>query len=207
MRSASRTSSGHARAHAHPSVLAWISLALPVVALGCGEGSAAKTKTGEETSETAPRESPNPNAGGADADAAKAGAAKAGSGSPVAASDDERTWVTSSAREAVSADGTYTVRWEPVGGVIPDAEPFSVAIEIERRDGRPLAKGTVVLVDAEMPHHGHGMNLVPTVGSGPRAGAFVAEGLLLHMSGRWTFAIDVEEDGLLERAQWVLDVE
>jgi len=94
-----------------------------------------------------------------------------------------------------------------MGGSIPDAEPFSIAIEVERKDGRPLASSVSVMADAEMPHHGHGMNLVPTIRNGPRAGTFVAEGLLLHMSGRWTFAIDVEEDGLLERAQWIVDVE
>jgi hypothetical protein len=117
------------------------------------------------------------------------------------------TWLTSDAREATSADATYIIRWEPIGGVIPDAEPFSIAIEVERKDGRPLASTVSVMADAEMPHHGHGMNLVPTIRTGPRVGTFVAEGLLLHMSGRWTFAIDVEEDGLLERAQWIVDVE
>jgi hypothetical protein len=119
----------------------------------------------------------------------------------------DATWLTSAAREAPSADATYVIRWEPIGGAIPDAEPFSIAIEVERKDGKPLASTVSVMADAEMPHHGHGMNLVPTVRAGPRAGTFVAEGLLLHMSGRWTFAIDVEEDGLLERAQWIIDVE
>jgi hypothetical protein len=120
---------------------------------------------------------------------------------------EHEAWMTSTARQAESADGTYIVRWEPIGGLLPDAEPFSIAIEVKRKDGRALAHDVRVLADAEMPHHGHGMSLVPTIRNGPRVGAFVADGLLLHMSGRWTFAIDVEEDGILERAQWVLDVE
>ena len=120
---------------------------------------------------------------------------------------ENEAWMTSTARQAESADGTYIVRWEPIGGFLPDAEPFSIAIEVKRKDGRALADDVRVLADAEMPHHGHGMNLIPTIRNGPRAGAFIADGLLLHMSGRWTFAIDVEEDGILERTQWVLDVD
>ena len=112
-----------------------------------------------------------------------------------------------SAREALSADGTYRVRWEPAGaGGIPDAEPFDVRCSVTRVDGRPLSPDATVLVDAEMPHHGHGMNLVPTV-TPAGAGRFVASGLLLHMPGRWVVAIDVEEGGIAERAQWYVDIE
>lgn len=116
-------------------------------------------------------------------------------------------WLTSGARTATSADGTYRVAWEPIGGTIPDAEPFAIAVEVARVDGAPLVQDVVVLVDAEMPHHGHGMNLVPVVKPGPRPGTFVAEGLLLHMPGAWVVAIDVGEAGVSERTQWVLDVE
>jgi hypothetical protein len=130
-------------------------------------------------------------------------------GTQTAAGQDaaDGSWLSSGARTALSADGTYRVAWEPIGGVIPDAEPFAIAIEIERVDGAPLAADTVVLADAEMPHHGHGMNLIPEVKRAPHAGAFVAEGMLLHMSGEWVVAIDVGEGGVSERAQWILHVD
>jgi hypothetical protein len=110
------------------------------------------------------------------------------------------------ARSAVSADGTYTVRWEVVGGVIPDAEPFAIAFAVTRNDGKPVSRDAAAFVDAEMPHHGHGMNFVPTV---TRQGGdtFLGEGLLFHMPGRWVLAIDVGEDGIRERTQWFVDVE
>ena len=114
---------------------------------------------------------------------------------------------TDAARWARSADGTYIVFWEPVDGAIPDAEPFAVAIGVARVDGRALAESVVVGFDAEMPHHGHGMNLVPVIERGERAGAFVASGVLLHMPGRWVIAVDVSEDGVLERAQWDAEIE
>jgi hypothetical protein len=81
---------------------------------------------------------------------------------------------------------------------------------IRRIDGKPLAADVRFAVDAEMPHHGHGMNLVPTV---TRAGLsngqelLVASGMLLHMPGRWVLSLDTEEDGVLERTQWLIDVE
>lgn len=112
------------------------------------------------------------------------------------------------ARSATSADGTYVVAWEPVGGAIPDAEPFAIQIEVRRADGGPIGPRAQVSADAEMPHHGHGMNLVPTVRAiGPGAGRFVAENMLLHMSGRWILAIDVEEDGVAERTQWDVEID
>ena len=115
--------------------------------------------------------------------------------------------VSSSARTARSADGTYEVSWEPVGGAIPEADPFSIAFEVRRTDGSPLEGACVVRVDAEMPHHGHGMNLVPTVRREGDAARFVADGMLFHMPGRWVLAIDVEESGLSERTQWYVDIE
>ena len=111
---------------------------------------------------------------------------------------------------AESADRTYLASWEPETGALPDAEPFNMRFAIRRIDGRPLAADVRFTVDAEMPHHGHGMNLVPTV---TRAGLsngqelLVASGMLLHMPGRWVLSLDTEEDGVLERTQWLIDVE
>ena len=114
---------------------------------------------------------------------------------------------TKSAREASSADGTYRVKWEAIGGVIPDAEPFAIAVGVARADGKALTADVRVSVDAEMPHHGHGMNLVPQVARRGTEPFFVASGLLFHMSGRWVLAVDVTESGVTERAQWYVDIE
>ena len=111
------------------------------------------------------------------------------------------------AKFARSADGTYLVAWQPVGGSIPEAEPFDVRVAVARVDQGALAPDAAIAFDAEMPHHGHGMNLIPEVKRAPHAGAFVAEGMLLHMSGEWVVAIDVGEGGVSERAQWILHVD
>jgi hypothetical protein len=122
------------------------------------------------------------------------------------------TAVSATAPESRSADGTYAARWEPRDGTIPDAEPFAARFAVRRTDGRPIAESARFIVDAEMPQHGHGMNLVPTVerlrgdvGGGEIV--LVANGMLFHMPGRWVLSLDVIEDGVLERAQWYVDVE
>jgi hypothetical protein len=135
-----------------------------------------------------------------------ASAPSTGSTPPAAAPQDPPLQLSADARSATSADGTYTVKWEVVGGAIPDAEPFAIAFAVTRADGEVVSADAELFVDAEMPHHGHGMNFVPTV---KRRGGdtFLGEGLLFHMPGRWVLAIDVGEDGVRERTQWIVDVE
>ena len=63
---------------------------------------------------------------------------------------------------------------------------------------RPVAAH--LRVDAAMPDHRHGMNTEPVVR--PRGGGrFEAQGLLLHMPGRWEVYFDVTDAGVTERAQ------
>jgi hypothetical protein len=46
-------------------------------------------------------------------------------------------------------------------------------------------------VGADMPAHRHGMNYRATVRALPEPGRFLAEGLLLHMPGRWRLIVDL----------------
>jgi hypothetical protein len=55
-----------------------------------------------------------------------------------------------------------------------------------------------VRVDAWMPEHRHGMNYRPTV-LGQGAGRYRADGLMLHMAGRWELVFEVRSGGRTER--------
>jgi hypothetical protein len=46
-------------------------------------------------------------------------------------------------------------------------------------------------VDADMPAHRHGMNYRTTVLALPEPGRYRAEGLLLHMPGRWRLIVEL----------------
>ena len=133
-----------------------------------------------------------------------------GSATPVAAPPAAPWQPSAKAVSANSADGTYVATWEPEGAAMPDAEPFNMRLSVRRADGRAIGPSARIAVDAEMPHHGHGMNLVPTVtrvGSWNGGELLVASGMLLHMPGRWVLSLDIEEDGVLERTQWFVDVD
>ena len=105
-------------------------------------------------------------------------------------------------REAETADGTWRVGWRPLAEPIPTLDPFAVEVRVSDPRGDLPPEGTTILVDATMPHHGHGMNVVPRI---LRQGdAWIAEGMLLHMPGRWEFVVDVVREHESERAQWTL---
>ena len=105
-------------------------------------------------------------------------------------------------RVASSADDRYFIRWRPLLEPIPMADPFDVEVEIWTDDSMTERAGyDSIIADAGMPHHGHGMNVVPEL-EHREDGSWVARGMLMHMPGRWQVYVDVLEDGRLERAQW-----
>ena len=63
-----------------------------------------------------------------------------------------------------------------------------------------------VRVDAWMPEHRHGMNYRPSV-SPQGAGRFRAEGLMLHMAGRWELVFEIRSAGKTERLSHDLRLE
>ena len=95
-------------------------------------------------------------------------------------------------------------RTEP--SAVPRGEPFDLSVWAFGADGRLLPSGHSILVDAGMPQHRHGMNVLPRIT--PRDdGGFDVTGLLFHMPGEWTLTFDVEQDGITERAQTVVDLD
>ncbi len=110
-------------------------------------------------------------------------------------------------------DGDH-VRWRTNPWPIPIGDPFSAEVELtpatEQR-AQWLANATAI-VDATMPHHGHGMNFRPPRSTlHPSAsGALTThvDGLLFHMQGKWLVSVDVVgADGVVDRASAVEDVQ
>jgi cytochrome c peroxidase len=76
------------------------------------------------------------------------------------------------------------------------AKHFSVDVAICPKAGQPEAQA--LKVDAHMPEHRHGMNYAPVVKALGR-GRWRAEGLMLHMPGRWEFVFEVRAAGATDR--------
>lgn len=108
-------------------------------------------------------------------------------------------------RRGASADGNWEVSWRPRAEPIPALDPFAVEVRVLDAEGGEVDPAVSVLVDASMPHHGHGMNVTPRITRTEEG--WLAEGILFHMPGRWEFVVDVVRDGDVERAQWTVELE
>jgi len=85
-----------------------------------------------------------------------------------------------------SPEAEIAYRWVPAG---PKVGRLFGAEVIACRAPEPGPPSRLVL-DAQMPAHGHGMNYRPTVAeTGP--GRFRVEGLMLHMAGQWIVTFDL----------------
>ena len=63
-----------------------------------------------------------------------------------------------------------------------------------------------VRVDATMPEHKHGMNYRPAV-TATGEGRYRAEGLMLHMAGKWELVFEARSKDSVERAVQVIRLE
>jgi hypothetical protein len=63
-----------------------------------------------------------------------------------------------------------------------------------------------VRVDAGMPEHRHGMNYRPTVAA-TGEGRYRADGLMLHMAGKWELVFEVRAKDSVERVVQVIRLE
>jgi hypothetical protein len=106
---------------------------------------------------------------------------------------------------ARSADGRWTVSWRFDPATPPLRDPFGMDVRVVAVTGGAPFDGTLA-ADAAMPHHGHGMNVAPTV-KRTKPGEFRVDGMLFHMPGYWELYFDLVQGGTLERAQGTVTLE
>jgi len=105
-----------------------------------------------------------------------------------------------------SADGTYFVAFASVPSPIPANAEFALDVAVLTPDRRALVPDAALAIDATMPAHGHGMNVVPRVVPAG-SGRFRVEGLVWHMSGAWRIDFDVTRGAVTERAQANVEID
>lgn len=90
----------------------------------------------------------------------------------------------------------FIVLYRTLPPAVAVGDHFAVEAVVCPKDATPSP--TAVQVDAYMPEHRHGMNSrARTVETAP--GRYRAEGLMLHMPGRWELRFDVDRAGARER--------
>ncbi len=92
--------------------------------------------------------------------------------------------------------GRYTLAYRASPPEIPLGKHFSLEIAVCANAGAPLPDS--VSVDAQMPEHRHGMNYKPSIRR-EAAGRYRADGLMLHMPGRWDFIFELRAAGRTDR--------
>ena len=100
--------------------------------------------------------------------------------------------------------GNFTVTIQPEGGGITRNRHFSLDVLLE--PGAGAGSPDAVLVDADMPSHGHGMNTKPeTAHEG--GNRYRASGMLFHMTGDWSIMIEISAGAAKERAFFPVSIE
>ena len=81
-------------------------------------------------------------------------------------------------------------------GELPVAQHFALEVAACAKPGHPAPQS--LKVDAHMPAHRHGMNYAPTI-KALAPGRWRADGLMLHMPGRWEVVFEVRAGGITDR--------
>lgn len=90
----------------------------------------------------------------------------------------------------------YAISYRTQPAKIAVGQHFAVEFALCANEGAAAPES--VRVDAVMPEHRHGMNYKTTVKS-IGAGRYRADGLMLHMPGRWDYIFEVRAAGTVER--------
>jgi hypothetical protein len=114
-------------------------------------------------------------------------------------------------RALIAADDVQ-LAFAPSIWPLPVGEPFALQIELCAGRSGEGALPALLQVDADMPAHRHGLNYRLTLrqtgmAAGPDRHLYRAEGLLLHMPGRWRLLFDIGPAQAPRRLVRVLDVD
>ena len=99
--------------------------------------------------------------------------------------------------EIISQKEQYIV--ERSTEIFPLNEQFAFTFSLFDADREPIIPEDV-LVDAEMPAHGHGMGQTPTVSNVDNV--YTAEGMLFAMEGDWDIHIYMTQEGSVDQATY-----
>lgn len=89
-----------------------------------------------------------------------------------------------------SENGLYRVSYTASTGTIPVNEMHEWTLHVETADGTPVEDATI-LVDGDMPAHGHGLPTSPRVTEYLGNGNYLVEGMKFQMGGAWVMDITI----------------
>jgi hypothetical protein len=94
----------------------------------------------------------------------------------------------------LSNAGLYQVSYTTSDGRLPINQIHTWTLHVETPDGRPVENATI-LVDGDMPQHGHGLPTRPQVTRYLGNGDYLVEGMKFQMGGWWVIEYDIQHNG------------
>lgn len=108
--------------------------------------------------------------------------------------------------DAYTEGGTFYVMYAPTPDPIPVTDEFSIHVMVHAAADPSMMLMDIdsVSADADMPEHGHGMNVVPEVMNNGD-GTFMASPFAFHMPGYWEISVGVTRGDTTEIATFSVD--
>lgn len=102
--------------------------------------------------------------------------------------------------------GLYSVEYTPQSGAIAVNQIHSWKLHVETADGSPV-EDAQILVDGDMPQHGHGLPTRPQVTRYLGNGDYQIEGVKFHMPGWWVMDFEIQAGGQTDTVRFNLLLE
>ena len=91
----------------------------------------------------------------------------------------------------LSEQGLFQTTYTPDRTPIPINQLHTWTLHVETADGEPIEDATI-LVDGDMPQHGHGLPIQPLVTQYLGDGNYLVEGLKFQMGGWWVMDFTIQ---------------
>lgn len=105
-----------------------------------------------------------------------------------------------------SEQGIYSVAYTPQSGKIAVNQMHSWTLHVETADGQPVDDAQIV-VDGDMPQHGHGLPTRPQVTRSLGNGDYQIDGVKFHMPGWWVMDFEIQAGGKTDKVRFNLMLE
>jgi hypothetical protein len=103
----------------------------------------------------------------------------------------------------LSAAGLYRASFTASEAEIPVNRLHTWTLHVETPDGQPIHNAAIV-VDGDMPQHGHGLPTRPRVTQALGNGDYLVEGMKFQMGGWWVIDFDITTGGQTDRVSFNL---
>lgn len=97
----------------------------------------------------------------------------------------------------LSDDGLFRVSYIASTGAVPVNQIHQWTLHVETADGQPIDNAEII-VDGDMPQHGHGMPTKPRVTKNLGNGDYLIEGMKFQMGGWWLIDFTITANGVTD---------